>query len=141
MSQSNLTSLHKLRIEDLFDALSGPAPDYGKAIEQFASEANYWAHTPVSEPIRGAKNIIADLKRQFSLAGDLQSDPPLALLCEGNCAAFERIDYVTVRHTGQRAPVRICAIFQFDADGKICDWREYWDKTHCHETMGFSQSP
>lgn len=135
----NLPS-HQQRIEALFEALSGESPDYDSAAAQFSPHARYWAHTPVSEVIVGADNIIADLQRQFSLAGDLQCEPPLALICGEQQAAFERIDYVTVRHTGTRAPVRICAIFEFDTEGRICEWREYWDRAHCHQTMGFGQA-
>ena len=138
MPLTTTASAHRQRIEALFAALSGPQPDYEHAATHFADNARYWAHTPVSEPITGVGNIIADLQRQFALADDLQSEPPLALICGEQQAAFERIDYVTVRHTGTRAPVRICAIFEFDETGKITEWREYWDKTHCHKTMGFA---
>src|SRR3546814_15274739 len=79
----------------------------------------------------------SDLK-QMTLGGDLECGPPHAIVSSNNHVVLERTDYVTVTQNQRRAGVRICAVFEFDAVGKITAWREYWDKAHCAEQMGFT---
>ena len=127
-------------VEKLMHALSGKEPDYDTVGSLFAEDGYYWALTPVSPQVHGPQAIIDDLKRQFAMGGDLESRPPHALVSSNNHVVLERTDYVTVTVNQRRAPLRICAVFEFDGDGKIKAWREYWDKAHCIEKMGFSGS-
>src|SRR3546814_14117155 len=73
----------------------------------------------------------------MTLGGDLECGPPHAIVSSNNHVVLERTDYVTVTQNQRRAGVRICAVFEFDDVGKITAWREYWDKAHCAEQMGF----
>lgn len=125
-------------VDALFESLSGKAPDFDRVRSLFAENAVYWALTPVSAPLHGPQAIVEDLKRQLSLAGDLKSGLPHALVSSNNYVVLERTDYVTVVHNQRRAGVRICAVFEFDENGLIAAWREYWDKAFCAQEMGFT---
>jgi limonene-1,2-epoxide hydrolase len=127
-------------VEKLMKALSGKTPDFDAVYSLFAADGYYWALTPVSPKLHGPQAIVDDLKRQLTLGGDLESMPPHALVSSNNNVVLERTDYVTVAVNQRRAPVRICAVFEFDDAGKITAWREYWDKAHCIEQMGFGGS-
>src|SRR3546814_11638484 len=74
----------------------------------------------------------------MTLGGDLECGLPHAIVSSNNHVVLERTDYVTVTQNQRRAGVRICAVFEFDDAGKITAWREYWDKAHCAEQMGFT---
>ena len=136
----DVTKRNERAVEQLFKALSGKTPDFDAVQAMFADDAYYWALTPVSPQWRGPEAIVADLKRQLALAGDLESGTPYALVSSGNHVVIERTDYVTVAHTQRRAGVRICSVFEFDAAGQITAWREYFDKGFCEQQMGFTGS-
>ncbi|MDB5423631.1 MAG: hypothetical protein JWQ29_1047 [Phenylobacterium sp.] len=123
-------------VERLFKALSGKSPDYDTVLSALAENCAYWALTPVSPQVIGAPAIVADLKRQFALGGDLESGEPYALVASDNHVVLERTDYVTVAHTQKRAGVRICSVFELDAAGRITAWREYFDQAFCRQQLG-----
>jgi limonene-1,2-epoxide hydrolase len=125
-------------LEKLFKALSGKSPDYATVASLIAADGYYWAQTPVSPKRHGPQEIVADLQKQFAIGGDLESGPAYALVSSNNHVVLERTDYVTVAQTQKRAGIRICSVFEFDEAGKIKAWREYWDKIHCAEQMGFT---
>jgi limonene-1,2-epoxide hydrolase len=135
-----VTKRNEQAVEVLFKALSGPNPDYETVRAAFADDAYYWALTPVSPQRHGPQAIVDDLKRQLAMAGDLKSEAPIALVSSNNHVVLERTDFVTVAHTGKRAGVRICSVFEFDDAGKITAWREYFDKAYCEQQMGFGGS-
>ncbi len=134
------TERNKATIEKLFKAMTGKTQDYDIVGALLAPDAVYWAITPVSPLREGRDVIVADLKRQFGLAGDLESTPPHALVASGNKVVLERTDFVTVAHTGHRGGIRICSVFEFNDAGQITAWREYFDKAHCEKVLGFKGS-
>jgi len=129
---------NELAVEKLFKSLSGKSPDFDAVFSMFAEDGYYWALTPVSPQRHGPQAIVDDLKKQLALGGDLESGPAYALVSSNNHVVLERTDYVTVTHTQRRTGVRICSVFEFDDEGKITAWREYWDKLYCAEQMGFT---
>ncbi len=128
-------------VHKLLGALSGKTPDYDTVASMFAPDGYWWALTPVSPQMRGGQAIAAELKRQLAMAGDLAIGDPYALVSSDNQVVLERTDYVTVTHTGKRAGLRICSVFEFNDAGKITAWREYFDMTHCRKEMGFLDKP
>jgi limonene-1,2-epoxide hydrolase len=127
-------------VEALFKALAGKNPDYDAAGALLAEDCAYWALTPVSPLVHGRDAIIADLKRQFAFAGDLESAPPHALVASGRHVVLERTDFVTVAGSDHRAGIRICSVFEVDEAGKIAAWREYFDKAFCERQLGITGS-
>lgn len=138
--EATICARNEENVHRLFKALSGKSPDFAAAEALFAEDSHYWALTPVSPQIHGAKAIIEDVKRQLEMGGDLESGTPYAVVSSNNHVVLERTDYVTVALNQKRAGVRICSIFEFDDAGKITEWREYWDKSYCMEQMGFAGS-
>lgn len=134
------TKRNEQAVEALFKAMSGKAPDYVAVASAFADDAYYWALTPVSPKRVGPQAIVDDLKRQFSMAGDLESRPPYSLVSAGHHVVLEREDFVTVAASGKRASVRICAVFELNEAGKITAWREYFDQAYCLREMGIAGS-
>ncbi len=136
----DITHRNEQTVEALFRAMSGKTPDYGAVASVFADDAYYWALTPVSPQRVGPQAIVDDLKRQFAMAGDLESKPPYAVVSSGNRVVLEREDFVTVVGSGKRASVRICAVFEFNDAGRITAWREYFDQAYCLRQMGIAGS-
>ncbi len=123
-------------VERLFDTICGASPDYDALADLFAENAHYWALVPVSPLRQGPQAIVADIKKQFGVGGDLTIEPH-AIVASGRHVVFERTDTITVPPE-RRVPVRICGIFEFDDDGKIVSWREYWDSEECRLQMGLT---
>jgi limonene-1,2-epoxide hydrolase len=102
-----------------------------------AEDATYQAHMPFVEPLHGRQAIRDELERQLKLYGDCDFQ---IINCASNDRQVfvERRDYVSDFATGVRVLTLVNAIFEFDEDGLICSWREYWDLASVQKQLGIS---
>src|SRR5690606_30304968 len=89
--------------------------DFARIAGFLSADARYQAHVPGVEPLVGRDTIRAGNEDMV-------------------CA--ERRDYVT--QNGKRVEVRVNAIFEFNPQGEICSWREYWDMGAVQQQLGIS---
>jgi limonene-1,2-epoxide hydrolase len=99
------------------------AGDLQESLGYFTSDATYrviaW-----SEPIRGIEAIRSEFERQRSLWSDFRYEL-LEIATVGGAVLVERID--TVHMAGKDITIHAVGVFEVDDDGKISDWREYYD--------------
>lgn len=97
--------------------------DFDRIEALFSDKAVYRPH-PEFDSINGAKNIRNELERQLKLYNEC--DFQIIHLGSNDHQIFtERRDSVT--QNGLRIKINVAAIFDFDSQGKIDGWREYWD--------------
>jgi limonene-1,2-epoxide hydrolase len=77
-----------------------------------------------NEPISGIKAIRSEFERQRSLWSDFRYEV-LEIATAGNAVLIERID--TVHMAGKDITIHAVGVFEVNDDGKITDWREYYD--------------
>lgn len=110
-----------------FDAIAG----------MLATDASYQANVPVVEPLQGRQTIRDELERQLKLYG--KCDFQIIHCASNDSQVFvERRDYVSDFETGVRVLTPVNAIFEFDGEGLICGWREYWDLGSVQQQLGIS---
>lgn len=110
-----LAKLHDETHPDLDDALSGFAPD-----------ATYQSLVPARSIIEGRPAIKAELERQFGRYSNCVCEI-LAAASSDRHVFTERRDHVTMAEPARRIFSSVNAVFDFDDDGRIVAWREYWD--------------
>jgi limonene-1,2-epoxide hydrolase len=97
--------------------------DVQESLGYFTPDATYrviaW-----NEPIRGIEAIRSEFERQRSLWSDFRYEL-LEIATVGGTVFAERID--TVHMAGKDISIHAVGVFEVDNDGKITDWREYYD--------------
>ena len=109
--------------------------DFARIAGFLSADARYQAHVPGVEPLVGRDTIRAELERQLKLYGECDFQI-INLACNEHMVFAERRDYVT--QNGLRVEVRVNAIFEFNDQGEICFWREYWDMGSVQRQLGIS---
>jgi len=77
-----------------------------------------------NEPISGIKAIRSEFERQRSLWSDFRYEVR-EIATAGTTVLVERID--TVHMAGKDITIHAVGVFEVNDDGKIADWREYYD--------------
>jgi limonene-1,2-epoxide hydrolase len=62
----------------------------------------------------------------------------LCVVSTDRIVVTERVDHVTMLHSGVRVSNPLLAIFELNDDGLIGAWREYWDALSLSKRMGVS---
>lgn len=121
------------------DSLHEPGtPDLPTTILAFAKDATYQALVPATEVRHGRDAIEAELTRQFTHYKDCHCEV-LAMASSDRFVFNERRDHVTMLEQGKRIFSSVAAVFEFDAEGLIVSWREYWDTGDICRQLGITQ--
>ena len=97
--------------------------DVDAGLGYMSADAVY--HNVPLQPLVGQQAIRGFLEGFFSLATSCRFEV-LTVVTDGNRVVTERLDSFGFPDKDlDRLPV--LGIFEFDADGKICSWREYFD--------------
>jgi limonene-1,2-epoxide hydrolase len=106
-----------------------------RLLAQFTEDATYHMSVPGREKLLGREAIATELARQ---AGDYKDCvcEILTVVSDDRFVVTERIDHVTMLHDGKRVSNPLLAIFEVNDDGKIVNWREYWDALSLSQRMG-----
>jgi limonene-1,2-epoxide hydrolase len=113
-------------------------PDFDRLEGYFAPDASYHALVPASRVERGAKAIRDGLETQFKTYVDCECE--IHNVGSSDTHVFtERSDHVTMLHDGRRVASRVCAVFKVNRNGKIEEWREYWDTGDILKQTGLTQ--
>ena len=107
------------------------------ALEPFAEDAVYWSLVPRRTPIRGKATIRAELGQQFTRYSECVCEI-VAMASNDRYVFTERRDHVTMRDFDQRIFSSVNAVFEFDDEGRIAVWREYWDALDIAEQLGLT---
>jgi limonene-1,2-epoxide hydrolase len=97
--------------------------DIQESLGYFTPEATYRVNA-WNEPLRGIEAIRSDIERQRSLWSDFRYQL-LEMATMGATVFAERFDSVHMR--GKDITIHAVGVFEVDDDGKITDWREYYD--------------
>lgn len=101
-------------------------PDLAAALEPFDTEAVYQSLVPRRKPVRGKAAIQTELEQQFTRYQECVCEI-VAIASNDRYVFTERRDHVTMKDFDRRIFSSVNAIFEFDDDGHIIEWREYWD--------------
>jgi limonene-1,2-epoxide hydrolase len=85
------------------------------------------------EPCVGHDAIRAELLKQGTGGSDVTFDL-LKFASVGQTVFVERLDWFTLND--KRASLRIVGVFEFDANGKITSWRDYYDSAEIKAKVG-----
>jgi limonene-1,2-epoxide hydrolase len=112
-------------------------PDFESLARHFAEDGYYQPLVPATERIAGRAAIAAALEKQFrtyySCVCEIHASAAM-----GRFVFTERTDHVTLHAGDRKVDSRVCAVFEFNADGEIAGWREYWDSGDVMKQMGVS---
>ena len=123
------------KVRELLSLFHQQNIDFARIAGFFSADAHYQAHVPGVEPLIGRETIRAELERQLKLYNECDFHI-LNLACNDRQLFAERRDQVT--QNGVRVEVRVNAIFEFNDQGEIQSWREYWDKGSVQQQLGIS---
>jgi limonene-1,2-epoxide hydrolase len=116
---------------------SSEVPDLVKALTVFADDARYQVCVPRGELLVGREAILAELKRQFAFYHHCECEI-LALASNDHQVFTERRDHVTITDLDRRIFSSVCAVFELDQDGRVVNWREYWDTDDINQQLGLT---
>lgn len=95
-------------------------------IEALLNPAAIYRPHPEFGAFESAASIRAELERQLTLY-DTCDFQIINLVADATKVMMERRDYQT--QNGVRVEAKVAAIFEFDDQARITQWREYWDLT------------
>jgi limonene-1,2-epoxide hydrolase len=110
-------------VRALFDAISEGPAGHEKVLSFFAADAKYHMNA-WHEPQAGHAAIRTELERQSALFADLHSEL-VRVLSDDTHVIVERLDHMSIG--GKPVTLHFAGAFDFDADGKITAWRDYFD--------------
>jgi limonene-1,2-epoxide hydrolase len=87
-------------------------------------------------PIHGADAVCAALEGIFQIL-TMDAIDTHFLASRDGYVFTERTDHITARATGQSFPLPVSGVFRV-SDGKITDWRDYFDLRAFEEGLGIS---
>lgn len=108
----------------LFDA---DQPDLPEILRRLSPDARYLNHAKHGRPHTGREEIERELSGQFSRYGDCRCRIDSVASNDRGQVFIERYDTVRMRTDGRFVSILVCAVFDYDAEGLISFWREYWD--------------
>lgn len=100
------------------------AKDIDAVIDAFAPEIVY--HNMPLAPLNG-KDEIRAFWEPFAASIRTYRIEHLKLEGRGNTVFSERLEYFDMEPDGNRIELPVAGVFEFDDNGKIVNWREYWD--------------
>lgn len=113
-------SRNEATTRDFFDAWE--REDEEAIVGAFASDAVY--HNIPYKPIQGEEKIRKAIQR-FLKGGDDMTFDLRKLIIAGDTVVTERMDGWS--HKGEHKEMPVMGILEFNDDGKITSWREYFD--------------
>ena len=96
--------------------------DVAAIVAAFAPDGVY--HNIPFKPVQGHEQIRKAVEK-FVAAGDDMTFDLRKVVCAGDAVVTERVDGWT--HKGERRSLPVMGILEFDADGRLASWREYFD--------------
>ncbi|RLA43745.1 MAG: limonene-1,2-epoxide hydrolase [Gammaproteobacteria bacterium] len=105
---------------DFFDAWE--RADEGAIVAAFADDAVY--HNIPYKPVSGAEKIKKAVQG-FLKTGENMTFAISKMVIAGDSVVTERVDGWT--HKGEHKSLPVLGILEFNDDGKIAGWREYFD--------------
>ncbi len=108
------------QVRRYFDAWSDPKVD---ELSSFFSKDATWVDGPQGVR-RGADVIGAEITTQLEAVGGITVEI-VTMVCEGRTVMVEQVSRARVGDSLISAAVM--AVFEFDADGRITQWREAYD--------------
>lgn len=112
-------------------------PDLAAALEPFAEDAVYQSLVPRRAPMRGKATIQSELEQQFTRYKECVCEI-LAIASNDRFVFTERRDHVTMKDFDRRIFSSVNAVFEFDGEGQIVSWREYWDALDIATQLGLT---
>jgi len=134
--EARMTIAHEVHVKAFLDGFHEGRPDFKKLLDTyFSDDAFYQPLVPMRVPSRGREAIRAELERQYEFYSDC--DCIIHAMGSSDSHVFtERTDTVTLNHDSRRVETRLNAVFDIDANGKICGWREYYDSGDLIKKLG-----
>jgi limonene-1,2-epoxide hydrolase len=133
MSDTNYTKA--LAFLDAFHVAG--TPDFSALASYFAADGYYQPLVPATARIAGRAAIAAALEKQYQTYFECECEIHAAAAM-GRFVFTERTDHVTLHAGNRKVGSRVCAVFEFNDDGDIAGWREYWDTGDVMQQMGIS---
>ena len=118
-----MTTAPEETVRALFTALGEGPGAHDAVLAFFAPDAKYHMNA-WHEPKSGHAEIRAELERQSELFADLRSEV-VRVLTDASHALVERLDHMSIG--GKPVTLHFAAGLDFDAEGKITAWRDYFD--------------
>jgi len=110
-------------------------PDFAGLSAYFAHDGYYQPLVPATDRIVGQQAIADALEKQFRTYYECDCEIH-ASAAMGRFVFTERTDHVTLQAGDRKVRSRVCAVFEFNDDGEIAGWREYWDSGDVMKQMG-----
>ena len=107
--------------------------DSDGALNMFTEDGAF--HSMMSEPIKGHKALEVFLGKLFSSMSELTLDVR-SLAVTGNTVILERFD--SWRFNDRPGSIPVVGVFVVE-EGKIKEWREYYDRATILKEMGLSE--
>ncbi|HEX4882138.1 MAG TPA: limonene-1,2-epoxide hydrolase family protein [Porticoccaceae bacterium] len=96
--------------------------DVDAIVAAFAPDGVY--HNIPFKPVQGHEPIRKAVEK-FVAAGDDMTFELRKVVCAGDAVVTERVDGWT--HKGERRALPVMGILEFDPQGRLASWREYFD--------------
>jgi len=114
-------------------------PDLERTLSYMTEDATYQALVPATKRLQGHQAIRQALEKQFTSYRDCVCEIH-AIASNDHQVFTERSDHVVLLHDERHVASRVCAVFDMNENGKITDWREYWDTGDILQQMGIERS-
>lgn len=101
-----------------------PRPDIDTIVSMFSDDAVWRLWVPGGPVIRGRDALRAEIERQCTFSTFTQCGIK-HVVSSDSMVITEREDYFTAN--GKRILHYLTAIYELDAEGRITEWREYFD--------------
>jgi len=100
------------------------AMDLGKILSLMSDDAVY--HNLPLGPLKGRQQIADSVKGFLKITASTEFKI-LTLVADGKRVVTERVDTFAFKDGSMMKELPVLGIFEFDNNGKISSWREYWD--------------
>jgi len=98
--------------------------DIDKILSLMSNDAVY--HNLPLEPLKGREQIAGFVEGFFKITATT-SFKILTLVADDKRVVTERVDTFGFKDGSMMKELPVLGIFEFDNNGKISSWREYWD--------------
>ncbi len=121
-------------VREFLKLFSAKNIDFDRIETLLNPEAEYRPH-PEFGAFFTAKGIRSELERQLTLYDECDFQI-INLTSNDHQIMMERRDYQT--QNDKRVEAKVAAIFEFDEQARIINWREYWDLTAIQRQLGIT---
>ena len=108
--------------------------DIDGALSMFTEDGAF--HSMMSEPVKGQAALKEFLTKLFSAMSELTLEVRSEAVT-GNTVILERFD--SWSFNGRPGSIPVVGVFDVE-DGKVKEWREYYDRATLIEVMGLNES-